>query len=47
MFVYHFDDPDPSIEIVFRKEGTIENARIDFEIVDIDTSAHWYWSIIR
>ena len=40
MFIYHFGDPDLSIKIVFRKEGTVKNARTDFEIVDIDTSAH-------
>ena len=42
MFVYHFVDPDLRVEIIFRKEGAAENGRIDFEIVDIDTSAHWY-----
>ena len=42
MFVYHFVDPDLRFEIIFWKEGTAENGGIDFEIVDIDTSAQWY-----
>ena len=42
MFVYPFVDPDLRVEIAFRKKGTAENGGIDFEIVDIDTSAHWY-----
>ena len=42
MFVYHFVDPDLRVEIIFRKERTAENRGIDFEIVDIDTSVHWY-----
>ena len=41
MFVYHFVNPDLRVEIIFRKERTAENGRIDFEIMDIDTSAHW------
>ena len=41
MFVYRFVDPDLRNEIIFRKERTAEGGRIDFEIVDIDTSAHW------
>ena len=42
MFVYHFADLDLRVEIIFRKERTAENGGIDFEIVDIETSAHWY-----
>ena len=42
MFVYHFVDPDLRVQIIFGKEGTSENEGIDFEIVDVDTSAHWY-----
>ena len=32
------------VEIIFRKKGTAENGVIDFEIGDIGSSAHWYWS---
>ena len=42
MFVYYFVDLDLRLETIFRKEMTAESKRIDFEIVDIDTSAHWY-----
>ena len=42
MFVYHFVNPKLRVDIIFRKERTAENEEIDFEIVDIDTSAHWY-----
>ena len=42
MFVYYFVDPDLKVETIFRKERTEESARIDFEIVDIDSCAHWY-----
>ena len=42
MFVYYFVDPDLRIDIIFRKERTAERRGIDFEIVDIGTSAHWY-----
>ena len=42
MFVYYFVDPDLRVEIIFRKERTAESGRTDFEIVGIDTSAHWY-----
>ena len=46
MFLYHFVDPDLIlVEIIFRKDRTPENEEIDFEIVDIDTSAHWYQSV--
>ena len=40
IFVYHFVDPDLKVEVNFRKEGTAENGKIDFEIGDIGTSAH-------
>ena len=42
MFAYYFVDPDLRVEINFRKERTAESEEIDFEIVDIDTSVHWY-----
>ena len=41
MFVYHFVNPKLRVDIIFRKERTAENEEIDFEIVDIDTSAYW------
>ena len=44
-FVYHFVDPGLRVEIIFKKERTGENEGINFEIVDIDTSAHWYQSM--
>ena len=44
MFVYYFVDPDLRVEINFRKEKTAERG-VDFEIVNIDSSAHWYLSI--
>ena len=42
MFIYYFVDPDLRGEIIFTKERTAGSWGIDFEIVDIDTSAHWY-----
>ena len=42
MIVYHFVDPDMTVEIIFRKKEAEEIARIDFEIMDIYTSAHCY-----
>ena len=42
MFVWHFVDPNLRVEIIFRKESTAEHGEIDFEIVDINTSVHWY-----
>ena len=45
MFVYYFVDPDLRVEINLRKEKTAESGGIDFEIVNIDSSAHWYLSI--
>ena len=42
MFFYYFVVPDLKVKITFRKERTAETGGIDFEIVDIDTSAHWY-----
>ena len=38
---YYFVNPDLWVEIIFRKERTAENGRIDFEIMDIDAFAHW------
>ena len=45
MFVYHFVDPDLRVQIIFTNERTAENGGIDFEIMDIDTSAHWHLSM--
>ena len=45
MFVYYFADLGLRVEIIFRKERTAESGEIDFEIVDIDTSVRWYYSI--
>ena len=45
MFVYHFADADLRVEIIFRREEAAENGGTDFQIGDIDTSAHWYWSL--
>ena len=42
MFVYHFVNPDLRVVVIFRKERTAESGGIDFEIVDINTSVHWY-----
>ena len=42
IFVYYFIDRELRVEIIFRKERTVESGGIDFEKVDIDTSAHWY-----
>ena len=42
MFVYCFVDPDLKVQIIFRKERTVESGRTDFEIVDMGNSAHWY-----
>ena len=42
MSVYYFVDPDLGVEIIFRKVRTAESGGIDFEIVNVDTSAHWY-----
>ena len=44
MFVYYFVDPDVRVQFIFRKERTVESGEIDFdfEMVDIDTCAHWY-----
>ena len=41
MFVYYFVDPHLRGEIIFTKERTAGSWGIDFEIVDIDTSAYW------
>ena len=42
MFVYYFVNSDLRVKIIFRRERTEESGGFDFEIVDIDTSAHWY-----
>ena len=42
MFVYNFVHSDMRIGIIFRKEETAENGRIDFEVGDIGTSARKY-----
>ena len=42
MFICYFVDPDLRVEIIFGKERTAESGGIDFEIADLDTSAHWY-----
>ena len=39
-FVYCFVDLDLRVEIILRKERTAESGGIDFEIVQIGTSAH-------
>ena len=44
MLVYHFVDPDLSVETFFEKDGTAESGGIDFVIGDICTCAHLYWS---
>ena len=48
MFVYYFVYPGLRVEIIFKKERAAESGGgggIVFEMVDIDTSAHWYESI--
>ena len=40
MLIYYFFDPDLRVEIIFRKERTAEGGRIDFKVVDIDTSVY-------
>ena len=45
IFVYYFVYPGLRVEIIFKKERAAESGGIDFEMVDIDTSAHWYESI--
>ena len=45
IFVYHFVNPNLKVKVIFRKEGTAKNGGIDFEIGDIDISAHWYWRL--
>ena len=42
LFVYDFVNPDLRVAVIFRKERTAENGGIDFEMVDINTSVHWY-----
>ena len=45
IFVYHFVDFDLRVEIFFKKEWAGENGGVDFEIVDIGTSAHLHWRL--
>ena len=40
MFLYQFVDLNLRVVINFEKEWTAENGDVDFEIGDIDTSAH-------
>ena len=40
MFLYYFVDPDLKVWAFFKKEGAPENAGVDFEVGDIDTSSH-------
>ena len=43
MFVYHFVDPDLSVEIFLENKGPAENRGVDFKIGDISTSTRLYW----
>ena len=43
MFDYDFVGPDLSVEIFFGKHEEAENRDVNFQIRDIDTSAHLYW----
>ena len=43
MFVSHFVDPDLRMKILIKKEGTLKNGGINFEVGDIGTPAHLYW----
>ena len=45
ILVYRFVNPDLIIEIFFEKDGAGENGGLDFQIGDIDTSAHLYWRL--
>ena len=42
MFVYYFVDPNPGVEIFFKKEGATEKGDADSEIGDWGTLAHLY-----
>lgn len=42
MLVYQFFNPDLSVEVFFKKEGTAEKWGVDFEIEDISTPAQLY-----
>ena len=44
-FIYHFVDPDLTVEIFFEKKGAVENGDVDFQIRDIGTSTHMYWKL--
>ena len=43
MFVYHFVDPDLTVETFFEIDRGAENRVVDFEIGNIGTSACLYW----
>ena len=45
MFVYNFVDLELRVETFFKKEGTVENGGVDFDIGEIGTSAHLYWRL--
>ena len=45
MFIYHFVDLDLRVDAFFEKDGIPENGVVDFEIGDIDNSAHLYWRL--
>ena len=42
MSIYHFVDPDLSVETFFEKDEAAENGDVDFEIGGVVTSAHLY-----
>ena len=43
IFGYHCFYPNLRVETFFEKDGAAENGGIDFEKLDIGTSAHLYW----
>ena len=45
MFVYLFVDPDLRVGTFFAKDGSAANWSVDYEIGDIFTSAHLYWTL--
>ena len=45
LFVYHFVDPDPRVEIFFEKARAAENEGVGFEIGDIGTFVRLYWRL--
>ena len=44
MFLHHFVDPDPRVEI-FEKEWATGKGGIDFEMANLGTSAHLHWGL--